>query len=212
MDGTNADNEKVEQLTDIFTDLTGESSTTERQHEDRWASVSADNSDVDAEETILSIIQEMIDEYGIQTSLDEDELVTLVEQYHAGKSDTEIARALGSSSRDKTVARARISLHLFQETDFDAPFELSRLRELFDQDTSTGEIADTLSASKSTVRAYARVLAAETEAERASHEYQSRFKQILTDTETGSDDTDQFSETVSPTAYASGLEDAVGSS
>lgn len=212
MDGTTTDSKKVEQLTDIFTDLTGESSTTERQHEDRWASVSADNSDADADETIQSIIRKMTDEYGIQTSLDEDELVTLVQQYHAGKSDTEIARALGSSSRDKTVTRARINLHLFQETDFDAPFELSRLRELLDQDTPTGEIADTLSASKSTVRAYVRVLTAEAEAERASHEYQSRFEQILTDTEMDSDDTDQFSETVSPTAYASGLEDAVGSS
>jgi DNA-directed RNA polymerase specialized sigma24 family protein len=212
MDGTNTDSEKVEQLTDIFHDITGESSTTERQHEDRWASVSADNSDVDTDDTSRSIVREMTDEYEIQTSLDEDELGALVRQYHAGKSDTEIARALGSSSRDKTVARARISLHLFRDTDFDAPFELSRLRELLDQDTPTGEIADILSASKSTVRAYVRVLTAETEAERASHEYQSRFEQALTDTETDSDDTDQFSETVSPTAYASGLEDAVGSS
>jgi hypothetical protein len=210
MDGTNADNEKVEQHTDIFTDLTGESSTTERQHEDRWASVSAGNSDAD--DTTRGIVREMTDEYGIQTSLDENELVTLVQQYHAGKSDTEIARALGSSSRDKTVARARISLHLFQKTDFDAPFELSQLRELLGQDAPTEKIADTLSASKSTVRAYARVLDAETEAERADHEYQSRFKQALTDTETDSDHTDQFSETVSTSAYASGLEDAVGSS
>ena len=212
MDGTNADSEKVEQLTDIFTDLTGESSTTERQHEDRWASVSANNSDVDADDIIRSIVREMIDEYRIQTSLDENELVTLVRQYHAGKSDKEIARALGSSSRDKTVARARISLHLFQETDFDAPFELSRLRKLLDRDAPTEEIADTLSASKSTVRAYGRVLDAETEAEHADHEYQHRFEQALADTETDSDGTDRFSETVSASVYASGLEDAVGSS
>src|SRR5699024_12299221 len=113
----------------------------------------------------------MIDEYGIQTSLDEDELVTLVQQYHAGKTDREIARALGSSNRDKTVARARISLHLLRDTDFDAPFELSQLRELREQDTSTAKIADTLSASKSTVRTYARILNTETEAEQADHEY-----------------------------------------
>jgi hypothetical protein len=210
MDGTNTDSEKVEQLTDIFHDITGESSTTERQHEDRWASVSADNSD--GNDTIRSIIRKMTDEYGIQTSLDEDELVTVVRRYHAGDGDTEIARTLGTPNRDKTIARARISLHLFRDTDFDAPLELSRLRELFDQDASNGEIADTLSASKSTVRAYTRVLAAEAEAERADHEYQSRFEQALGDAETDSDDTDQFSETVSPTAYASGLKDAVGSS
>ena len=210
MDGTETDSEKVEQLTDIFEDITGESSTTEQQHEDRWASAATEGAATDG--SIRSIIREMTDEYGIETSLDENELVTLVRQYHAGKSDTEIARTLGSSSRDKTVARARISLHLFQETDFDAPFELSRQRELLDQDAPTAEIADTLSASKSTVRAYARVLNAETEAEHADHEYQYRFEQALADTEVDSDGTDQFSETVSPSAYASGLDDAVGSS
>ena len=210
MDETEIDGEKVEQLTDIFHDITGESSTTERQHEDRWVSVSAGNSDPD--DTIRNIIREMIDEYGIQTSLDEDELVTLVRQYYAGKTDREIARALGSSSRDKTVARARISLHLFQDTDFDAPFDLSRLREFLDQDTPIAEIAGTLSASKSTVRAYARVLTAEAEAKRAGYEYQHRLEQTLTNTEKDEDDTDRFSETVSPSAYASGLEDAVGSS
>jgi DNA-binding NarL/FixJ family response regulator len=212
MDGTNTDSEKVEQLTDIFHEITGESSITERQHEDRWASVSADNSDVDADEAIQSIVHEMADEYGIQTSLDEDELATVVRSYHAGEGDRETARTLGTPNRDKTIARARISLHLFRDTDFDAPFELSQLRELLNQDASNEEIADTLSTSKSTVRAYARVLAAEAEAEQASHEYQSRFKQALTDVETDNDDTDQLSETVSPTAYASGLEDVVGSS
>ncbi|EMA56756.1 hypothetical protein C451_00715 [Halococcus thailandensis JCM 13552] len=210
MDGTNTDSEKVEQLTDIFHDITGESATTERQHENRWASVSADNSDNN--DTIRSIIREMTDEYGIQTSLDEDELATVVRSYHAGEGDREIARTLGTPNRDKTIARARVSLHLFRDTDFDAPFELSQLRKLLDQDASNDEIADTLSASKSTVRAYARVLDAETEAEHADHEYQSRFEQALGDTEMDSDGTDRFSETVSTSAYASGLEDAVGSS
>jgi DNA-binding NarL/FixJ family response regulator len=211
MDGTDTDSEKVEQLTEIFHDIAGGSTTTtEHQHEDRWTSPSTTHSDAD--DTIRGIIREMTDEYDIRTSLEEDELVTVVRRYHAREGDTEIARTLGTPNRDKTIARARISLHLFRDTDFDAPFELSQLRELLDQDASNEKIADTLSASKSTVRAYARVLAAETEAERASHEYQSRFEQALTDTETDSDDTDQFSETVSPTAYASGLEDAVGSS
>lgn len=112
MDGTNTDSEKVEQLTDIFHEITGESSTTERQHEDRWASVSADNSD--GNDAIRSIVREMTDEYGIQTSLDEDELVMVVRNYHAGGGDREIARTLGTPNRDKTIARARISLHLFE--------------------------------------------------------------------------------------------------
>src|SRR5699024_9630590 len=195
MDEMETDSEKVEQLTDIFHDITGESTTTEHQREDRWASTSANRSSDGGDDAIRSVIHEMTDGYEIHTSLDEDELVTLVRQYHAGKGDTEIARALGSSSRDKTVARARISLHLFRDADLDAPFELSRLRELLDQDVSTAEIADTLSASKSTIRTYARILSAEAEAEQADHEYQRRFEQALSDTDTSSDDTDRFSET-----------------
>lgn len=205
---TDTDSGKVEQLANIFYEITGESSTTEPQQEDRWTSVSTDSSDTN--DTIQNIIHEMIDKYGIQTSLDEDELATVVQRYHAGEGDREIARTLGTPNRDKTIARARVSLHLFRDTDFDAPFELSQLRELLDQDASNKEIADTLSASKSTVRSYAHILAAETEAEQVSHEYQQRFEKIL-DKSTPSND-ELFSETLSPSARASGLEDAVGNS
>jgi DNA-binding NarL/FixJ family response regulator len=210
MDGTDTDSEKVEQLTDIFHDIAGGSTTTEHQHEDRWASASTAHSDAD--DTIRSIIQEMADEYDIRTSLEEDELVTVVRRYHAGEGDTEIARTLGTPNRDKTIARARISLHLFRDTDSDAPFDLAQLRELLGHEAPTTEMADTLSASESTVRAYARVVTAEIEAEQADHEYQHRFEQALSDTERDSDDTNLFSETLSASARASGLEDAVGGS
>lgn len=213
MDGTDTDSEKVEQLTEIFHDVAGGSTTTEHQHEDRWASISTPHSDAD--DTIRSIIREMTDEYGIRTSLDEDELVTVVRRYHAEERDTEIAHTLGTPNRDKTIARARVSLHLFRDADFDAPFDLAQLRELLEHDASTTEMADTLSASESTVRAYARVVTAENEAERADHEYQRRFEHALSETETDSDDTDdtdRYSETLSTSARASGLEDALGSS
>jgi hypothetical protein len=206
MDETDTDNEKVEQLTEIFHDIAGGSTTTEKQDEDRW-STSQSGSD----ETVQAIIREMIVEYEIQTSLDEGELVTLVEEYHDGESDKEIARALGTPNRDKTVTRARRSLHLFRESDFDAPFALDQLRELLDQDTSTAEIADTLFASESTIRTYARVIDAENEANSVDHKYQRRFEQALDDSTNGDSD-DLFSETLSASARASGLEDALGNS
>jgi DNA-binding NarL/FixJ family response regulator len=206
MDGTDTDSEKVEQLTEIFYDIAGGSTTTEKQDEDRW-STSQSGSD----ETVRTIIREMIDEYGIQTSLDEDELVTLVQEYHDGESDKEIARALGTPNRDKTVTRARRNLHLFRDSDFDAPFSLDRLRELLDQDASTAEIADALSASESTIRTYTRVIATENEASSVDHKYQHRFEQALDDSANGDSD-DLFSETLSASARASGLEDALGDS
>jgi hypothetical protein len=206
MDGTDTDSKKVEQLTGIFHDITGETTTTEKQDEDRWSTSQSGN-----DETVRAIIREMIGEYGIQTSLDEGELVTLVEEYHDGERDKEIARALGTPNRDKTVTRARRSLHLFRESDFDAPVALDQLRELLDQDTSTAEISDTLFASKSTIRTYARVIDAENEANSVEHKYQRRFEQALDDSANGDSD-DLFSETLSASARASGLEDALGNS
>jgi hypothetical protein len=212
MDETDTDSEKVEQLTEIFHDVAGGSTTTDHQREDRWASTSTATPHSDADDTIQSIIREMTDEYDIRTSLEEDEIVTVVRRYHAGEGDTEIARTLGTPNRDKTIARARVSLHLFRDTDFDAPFDLGQLCDLLDHGASTTEMADTLSTSESTVRAYARVVTAENEAERADHEYQRRFEHALSDTERGSDDTDLFTETLSASARASGLEDALGGS
>lgn len=203
MSKSETESEKVEQLTDIFHDVAGESTTTEHQQQDRW-STSQSGSD----ESLRTIINEMIDEYGIRTSLDEDELVTLIEEYHNEESDKEIARALGTPNRDKTVTRARRKLHLFRESDFNAPFDLDHLREMVDQDESTAAMADTLSASESTVRTYANVIAAETDAENADHEYQQRFEDALDETTTSDDD--RFAETLSDSARATGLEDAIG--
>lgn len=206
MDGTDTDSEKVEQLTEIFHDIAGGSTTTEKQDEDRW-STSQSGSD----QTIRTIIREMIDEYGIRTSLNENELIILVREYHDGENDKEIARALGTPNRDKTVTRARRSLHLFRDSDFDAPFSLDQLRELLGQDTTTAEIADTLSTSESTVRTYTRVIAVENEVSSVDHKYQHRFEQALDDSADGDSD-DLFSETLSASSRASGLEDALGNS
>lgn len=203
MSKAETDTEKVEQLTDIFHDVAGGSTTTEHQRQDRWSATQSGSG-----EMIRTIIREMIDEYGIRTSLDEDELVTLVEEYHSGESDKEIARALGTPNRDKTVTRARRKLHLFRESDFNAPFSLDRLREMAEQGKSTAAMADTLSASESTVRTYSNVIAAETDAENADHEYQHRFEDALDETTTSNDD--RFAETLSDSARATGLEDAIG--
>jgi hypothetical protein len=203
MSKAETDTEKVEQLTDIFHDVAGGSTTTEHQRQDRWSTTQSGSG-----ESIRAIIDEMIGEYGIQTSLEEDELATLVEEYHDGESDKEIARALGTPNRDKTVTRARRKLHLFRESDFNAPFSLDRLREMIEQGKSTAAMADALSASESTVRTYANVIAAETDAENADHEYQQRFEDALDETTTSDDD--RFSETLSDSARATGLEDAIG--
>lgn len=188
--------EKAEQLRDLFVDVTDESTVTEERNEERGTL--PDKDEIDDE--IRSVIEDMRDEYGFETSLEDDELVTVVRLYHDGASDAQIARELGDDSLDKTVRRARIGLHLFRDSDFDAPFEIDRLRELLDQDATNADAADELGVSASTVRSYRDAVEARREAEAAENEYADRFEAILEDRE--------IAETFTSDAKRDGLEGA----
>ncbi|WP_433632859.1 response regulator receiver protein [Halomicrococcus sp. NG-SE-24] len=167
--------DQTERLREIFQDITDESTVTEEQQESHGTL--QQSSAVD--ETLREIIQEMQAEHEFQTSLSTADLIDLVQLYFDDYSDTAIARELGDASRDKSVARARIHLQLFRDTDFDAPFDLDRLRALLDEEASTTEIADRLAVSTSTVRKYRRVTQAERAAEAVNHHYQQRFEDAL---------------------------------
>jgi hypothetical protein len=188
--------EKAEQLRDLFVDVTDESTVTEERNEERGTL--PDKEEIDDE--IRGVIEDMRDEYGFETSLEDDELVTVVRLYHDGASDAQIARELGDDSLDKTVRRARIGLHLFRDSDFDAPFEIDRLRELLDQDATNADAADELGVSASTVRSYRDAVEARREAEAAENEYADRFEAILEDRE--------IAETFTSDAKRDGLEGA----
>jgi DNA-binding CsgD family transcriptional regulator len=188
--------EKAEQLRDLFVDVTDESTVTEERNEERGTL--PDKEEIDDE--IRGVIEDIRDEYGFETSLEDDELVTVVRLYHDGASDAQIARELGDDSLDKTVRRARIGLHLFRDSDFDAPFEIDRLRELLDQDATNADAADELGVSASTVRSYRDAVEARREAEAAENEYADRFEAILEDRE--------IAETFTSDAKRDGLEGA----
>ena len=188
--------EKAEELRDLFVDVTDESTVTEEREEE--LGTLPDKDEIDAE--IRETIDEMRDEYGFETSLDDDELVTVVRLYHDDASDAEIARELGDDSLDKTVKRARIGLHLFRDSDFDAPFEIDRLRELVDEDATNADAADELGVSASTVRAYRDAVEARRDAEAVDGEYADRFEAVLEDRE--------IAETFTSDAKRDGLEGA----
>ena len=177
---TDINQEKTDRLREIFLDVAGDHIVTEDQQETpgTLASNSAPN------DSLRAIIQEMKQKYGFRTSLETDELITLVRLFYEDYSDTAIAREVGNASRDKTVTRARIHLQLFRETDFDAPVDLDELRELLDAETSTAKIAEALDTSKSTIGRYRRILDAEQAAEAVGHRYQQRFEAALSDPET----------------------------
>lgn len=187
---------KAEELRDIFVDVTDESTVTEEREEERGTLPGEDEIDDEIKETV----DEMRDEHGFETSLDDDDIVSVVRLYHEGASDAEIARELGDDSLDKTVRRARIGLHLFRDSDFDAPFEIDRLEELLDEGMTNSEIADELGVSSSTIRSYRRAVESRRQSEEADDEYAERFEAVLEDRE--------ISERFTPDAKRDGLEGA----
>jgi len=187
---------KAEELRDIFVDVTDESTVTEEREEERGTLRGEDEID----DEIREVVDEMRDEHGFETSLDDEEVVQVVRLYHDGASDAEIAGELGDDSLDKTVRRARIGLHLFRDSDFDAPFEIEKLEELMDEGATNSEIADELGVSASTVRSYRRAVEARQRSEDADGEYAERFEAVLEDRE--------ISERFTPDAKRDGLEGA----
>lgn len=189
-------NEKTERLRDIFLTVADDATVTERQEELRGSLTTTP----DAHQRLREVIERMHAEYDFQTSLATDELVTLVQEFYAGKSDTAIARAIGDKSRAKTVTRARIALHLVTDQDLDAPFPLDDLRELLADDLPTTEIADRLDVSPSTVRRYRRILAVQAARRAVGDRYRAEFERILADRE--------LSDSLTRATRETGLEDA----
>lgn len=188
--------EKTDRLREIFLDITDDSTVTEVQEETPGTL----EANFVSNQALHTIVREMKQGYGFQTSLEIKELATLAQLFYEGYSDTAIARELGNASRDKTVTRARIHLQLLRETDFDAPFDLDRLRNLLDDEASHATIAETLDVSKSTVQHYHRILTAQQEAEATEHRYPNRFEEALA----GEDSFQSIRESVE-----SGLDDAL---
>lgn len=185
--------EKTEELREIFMDVSEADSVTERQEAGR-GSLAGDAAD----EQIASVIEEMRDRYAFSTDLPDDTLVTLVRGYFDEASDATLASDL-DVARD-TVVHARLDLHLLRDSDTDAPFELSALRELLDDGATAPEAADALDVLPSTIRRYARVLDARAESRRVSERFRSAFIDAIPDAE--------LSEQLTHDATEDGLDDA----
>ncbi|MUV85701.1 conditioned medium-induced protein 4 [Natronomonas sp. CBA1123] len=164
--------EKTEELRDIFVDIADEDTVTERQSESR-GSLTGETST----EGLAAIVAEMREVCGFDTSLDDEALVAVIERFYAGDSDGDIAEVLDVDQR--TVVRARLDLHLLREDDTDAPFDFERFRELLAEDRTTGDIAETLGVSESTVRRYRHVVEAQDEHRRVSGRFRSEFEDLV---------------------------------
>jgi len=188
--------EKTEELRDIFMDVTDESTVTERQEETHGSL----SSEAELRERLEAVVARMRERYDFGTTLSDEELATVVRGYYAGDSDAEIARALGDASLGKTVARARVDLHLLRDADTDAPFDLDELRELLDAEASTADCADALDVSESTIRRYRRVIETQREMQTVNDRFTDEFENVLRDRE--------LSDRMTEEAQKDGLDDA----
>jgi len=188
--------EKTEELRDIFEEVTGEETVTETQEETPGTLAGEDDGEV--AERLAGVVARMREEYEFDTDRSDAEYAHLVRAYYEGEEDAEIAEALDVDRRE--VVRARLDVHLVRDRDRDAPFELKRLRRLLNDDDSTGEIAEELDVSASTVRRYRRIVETENAIRSVSARYQADFEDVLTDAGISSDMTSDVKE--------DGLEDA----
>lgn len=188
--------EKTQELRDIFVDVAGDSTVTERQAEARGSLAGEDDERI--AERLESVISRMKDRYEFNSDLTDEGLCAVVKRFFDGESDGEIAEGLDVTRRE--VFAARTDLHLLREGDTDAPFDLDELRELIDAEYSIPEAATVLDAAESTVRRYSRVIATQRESRQVNGRFRDEFEEILTDADLGTRMTEDVRQT--------GLEDA----
>lgn len=188
--------DKTEELRDIFLDVSEDETVTESQQDTHGSLASDDEIDARIGETVAR----MREEFGFDTALDDDALISLIREYYRGQDDAAIAEALDADVDVEDVRDARLDLHLLRPEDTEAEFDLAALREHLEQDTPTPAIADALDVDDATVDAYREVLEVRALIQRTNARYPIEFEDALQDT--------QIAERLTHDAREDGLEEA----
>jgi len=165
--------EKTEELRDIFVDVAGEDSVTERQESGHGSLLSDEDG---AEERLLDVIDSLRERFDVTTDLGDAALVTVVQRYYEGDDDAAIAETVDATP--DAVFRARTALHLLREDDTDAPFDLARLH---GDDADPEAVAAEFDLDEATLERYQRVADAQREARQVSQRFQSEYEDVLRD-------------------------------
>jgi hypothetical protein len=168
--------DKTAELRDIFLETTGSDTVTERQESAR-GSLAGEGGDVAAR--LRDVVATMRDRYDFDTALDDDDLLVVVEGFHAGDDDDAIAAALDVD--EAAVRTARLDLHLVADADRDAPVDFSALRARVREGDDAAAIAADLDVDEAVVRRYRPVAAADVASTRASDRFRDAFAELLTD-------------------------------
>jgi len=187
--------EKTEELRDLFQDVTDEDTVTESQADTHGSLAS----ETDVEERLRDTVSTMRDRLDLQTSLDTDDLTTIVRRFYAGDSDADIAAELDTDAG--TVRDARLDLHLVRDGT-DAPVDLDAVRDAADTptDPDLATVADRLDADPAAVEQSLVVLHTRNEIQRVNDRYRAEFENALRDRE--------LTERLTATVHEDGLDDA----
>lgn len=169
--------EKTEELREIFTSVTDGADTVTETQEDTRGSLEKDKRSI--EERVENVIDQMRERYGFDDSLDlsTEELRIVAQGYYNERSDAAVAGELGAD--EQTVFEARMSLHLFDESDADG-VDLAAVRE---RDEDDERLAAEYDVDESRIRRYRRVAAARDESRAANDRYRDEFDSILADSD-----------------------------
>jgi len=171
--------DRTEHLRDVFRDVTGEETVTERQAASRGSLLQEDDTD-----RLRDILADMREYFDFETHLDDTALCTVVELFYGGAGDAAIAEALDVD--EETVFRARVDLHLLRDDDAD-PRLLAAVR----RDADTEACADADGPGDANARVDAdpvalerarQVAAAQSEASRVSDRFRLTFEDVLAET------------------------------
>ncbi|MWG34454.1 hypothetical protein [Halomarina oriensis] len=183
--------EKTAELRDIFIDVTDGETVTERQ-EDARGSLTEDDERID--ERIDDVVARMREQFDFDTDLSTGTLREVARGYHDDEDDGTIAERIDVD--EETVVTARHDLHLLREEETEGPFELSRLRELRndEHDRTDEDLAAELDTDVGTLHTYNAVVDTQNEKRSVNDRFADEFAELLTDadlqdhTETVNDD------------------------
>ncbi|WP_253738239.1 conditioned medium-induced protein 4 [Halohasta salina] len=170
--------DKTAELRDIFIDATGSDTVTESQAESPG---SLTDTDTDVTDRLVELVDRMRDRYDFETTFDTETLCRIVQWYYSDCTDREIAAELAADP--EAVRTARLDLHLVDDDDREAPFDLDGLRRLVVDDVPLAERAEQLGISEETARHYSEVVAADLRSTRANNRFRDEFAELLTDSD-----------------------------
>ncbi|WP_136689593.1 hypothetical protein [Halorhabdus amylolytica] len=169
--------EKTDDLRELFVDVAGTDTVTEDQEVAHGALSDPDEETVEAQ--LRGVVDQMRERFSFETDLGDDKRVKLVRRFYRGDTDVELADRL--SIDERTVVAARLELHLFRDSDNEAPIDWETLRGRLKRQDNDEALAEELGLDRDAVARYRRVLVAREEARGVSHRFRSAFRDVLPD-------------------------------